>query len=294
MTACRPPATARAYPAPAKLNLMLKIIGRRTDGYHLLETVFTLIDLCDTVYLQTRDDGQIVLHNPQADVSPEQDLTVRAARALQNASGSLKGTDIWLDKVIPVGGGLGGGSSDAATVLLVLNHLWQCRLSRRRLMDIALTLGADVPFFVFGQNAFAQGVGERLSALNLPPQHYVVVHPPVHVSTAHIFQHPRLTRNSQSCIIHGLENNIPHQNDLQAVVTAEYQEVAAALDLLRQYGEAQMTGSGACVFLATKTRHEAENIAQAVSGKYPSFCTSSLSRHPLYDLAVPDGESSSG
>lgn len=284
MTTITPPATARAYPAPAKLNLMLKVVGRRADGYHLLETVFCLIDLCDTIYLQTRTDGQIVLHNPQPNLPPEQDLCVRAARALKAITGTPHGTDIWLVKKIPSGGGLGGGSSDAATVLLALNHLWQCHLSRQQLMEIALTLGADVPFFIFGQNAFAGGIGEKLTALDIAPQHYVVLRPAVHISTAQIFQHPHLTRNSPNCIISSLGKNIPLQNDLQAVVIAEYPEVAAALADLQQYGDALMTGSGSCVFLATETRQAAEGIAQAVGKRYQTFCTSGLSRHPLYDL----------
>ena len=273
-----------AYLAPAKLNLMLNVVGRREDGYHLLESIFCLIDLCDTVYLRERDDGKIILHNPLPNVPPEQDLTVRAALLLQNATNTIKGVDIVLEKKIPMGGGLGGGSSDAATVLLVLNKLWQCGLSRLQLQEIALKLGADVPFFIFGQNAFVEGIGEKLTAINLPKRHYVVIYPSVHISTAKIFNHEDLTRNSQHVKISSLESDIVLHNDLQKVVVAEYSEVAAALDLLQQYGNAVMTGSGSCVFLPVDSREEAEQIRDKTKLFYPTFCVSGLEQHPLYLL----------
>ena len=273
-----------AYLAPAKLNLMLNVVGRRDDGYHLLESVFCLIDLCDTIYLSVRDDKQIILQNPQADVLPEQDLTVRAAKLLQDKTCSNYGVDIGLDKKIPMGGGLGGGSSDAATVLLVLNRLWQCGLSRLQLQEIALELGADVPFFIFGQNAFVEGIGEKLTAINVPKRHYVVVYPSVHVSTAKIFNHEGLTRDSKHVRISSLESDILLHNDLQEVVVAQYSDVAIALDLLQRYGEAIMTGSGSCVFLPTDSREDAMRVRDEVSHFYPAFCVSGLEQHPLYQL----------
>lgn len=273
-----------AYLAPAKLNLMLNVVGRREDGYHLLESVFCLIDLCDTVYLRVRDDKQIILHNPQTDVLPEQDLTVRAAKLLQDKTLSCMGVDIGLDKKIPMGGGLGGGSSDAATVLLVLNQLWQCGLSRPQLQEMALELGADVPFFIFGKNAFVEGIGEKLTAINVPQRYYVVIYPSVNVSTAKIFNHEGLTRNSKHVRISSLEDNIVLHNDLQSVVVAQYSEVRAALELLRKYGDAVMTGSGSCVFLPADSLEDVQRIKDEVKHFYPTFCVSGLKEHPLYRL----------
>lgn len=191
----------RDVPAPAKLNLFLHVIGRRADGYHLLQTVFRFIDLADTLHFTRRDDGQVRRTTPLPGVPSEQCLTVRAALALQRASGSRYGVDIELEKRIPSGGGLGGGSSDAASVLLALNRLWGAGLSRRELMTLALSLGADVPVFVFGRNAFAEGIGEDLRALELPMRWYVLVEPAAHVPTADIFKDDGLTRNTSPVII---------------------------------------------------------------------------------------------
>ncbi|MBO7381337.1 MAG: 4-(cytidine 5'-diphospho)-2-C-methyl-D-erythritol kinase, partial [Neisseriaceae bacterium] len=211
------------YPAPAKLNLMLKVAGKRDDGYHLLETVFCLIDLCDTIHLAVRDDGRIVLHNPQADIAPENDLTVRAARLLQQFSGCLKkGVDIKIDKKIPMGGGLGGGSSNAATVLVALNHLWACGLTEQQLIDLGVKLGADVPFFIFGKNAFAEAIGEKLTALPIDLPHFVIIHPAVSVSTKEIFSHLVLTSLNNPIRIDRLTESIPLINDLQNIAVTRY------------------------------------------------------------------------
>lgn len=191
----------QAFPAPAKLNLDLRITGRREDGYHNIESIFCLIDLQDTVYLKPRDDGKIILHNPVGGIPQEADLSYRAASLLQKYARNPAGVEIWLDKKIPTGAGLGGGSSDAATVLLVLNRWWQCGLTQRQLIDSGAALGADVPFFIFGKNAFARGIGDRLDEMDIPKQWYVIVKPPVHVSTAKIFTHEGLTRNSASSIM---------------------------------------------------------------------------------------------
>ena len=278
-----PPAHAQVFLAPAKLNLDLRIIGRRADGYHELETIFCLIGLYDTVYLAPRPDGMIKLHTPIAGVPPEQDLSYRAAYVLQQHSQTHQGVDIWLEKNIPMGGGLGGGSSDAATVLIALNRLWQCQLDRTSLMQLGITLGADVPFFIFGRNAFAQGIGEQLSPINIPKQWYVVVKPNVHVSTAVIFSHKDLTRDSKPTIMPTFQNIQPFRNDMQAVVLEAYPEVLQAYQTLQSYGSPLMTGSGACLFISCKQFQEAQTIYNQVSQKYQTYLVEGLSQHPLFD-----------
>ena len=270
-----------SYPAPAKLNLDLRITGRRADGYHELESIFTLIDLQDTLDIEPRDDGRIVLHTPLPGVPPEQDLCVRAARALQNFSGCLKGADIRVEKRIPTGGGLGGGSSDAATVLMVLNRLWDLNLPSNMLQKIGLTLGADVPFFLFGQSAFARGIGEILTPLALPPQWYALVRPNVHVATPAVFAHPDLPRDSVPCAAPSFAALQPFRNDMQAVVLAQYPPVAAAFRLLQDYGSPRMTGSGACLFLAFDSAAEAEAVRSLLPETLESWCVAGLAEHPL-------------
>ncbi|QEY24671.1 4-(cytidine 5'-diphospho)-2-C-methyl-D-erythritol kinase [Neisseria animalis] len=276
------PPYAQAFAAPAKLNLDLRITARRADGYHELESIFCLINLHDTVYLSVREDGRVVIHTPAQGVAPEQDLAYRAAVLLQKHCNVGKGADIWLDKKIPMGGGLGGGSSDAATVLLVLNHLWQCSLNRQELMDLGITLGADVPFFIFGRNAFAKGIGEKLTAIDVPKQWYVVVKPNVHVATAKIFAHPLLTRNSKPSIMPTFQTLQPFQNDMQAVVFREYPEVWQAYLELSKYGKTLMTGSGACLFTAFDNHQEAYNLYRQVSETYEAYCVEGLDFHPLH------------
>lgn len=279
--------TFHSYPAPAKLNLLLHIVGKRADGYHLLETVFRFIDFCDTVELSVRDDGQIVLLNPIDGVEPEQDLTVRAARLLQQASGATQGASIRLTKRIPMGGGLGGGSSDAATVLLALNHLWQTNLSREKLMELGLQLGADVPVFIFGKNALATGIGEKLNEINLKPAWYVVIHPGVHVPTAEIFKKFAgrvLTEEGSISIMRILETTQQRRNELQQVVSGLYPAVNEVLSELKKYGSPLMTGSGACVFLECQSKEEADKVYQAMSGKYKGFVAEGLNSHPLLDI----------
>ncbi|MCL5059966.1 MAG: 4-(cytidine 5'-diphospho)-2-C-methyl-D-erythritol kinase, partial [Candidatus Thermoplasmatota archaeon] len=268
---------SHAYPAPAKLNLFLHVVGRRADGYHLLQSVFRLIDRADTVHLELRDDGRVVREGELPGVPEDRDLTLRAARLLQAHAPSGAGVGIRLDKVLPMGGGLGGGSSDAATVLLALNRLWQVNLPRETLQQLALQLGADVPVFVFGQTAFAEGVGEILHPVSAPPAWYVVLMPPVQVPTAAIFAAPELTRNTPPLKIapfsagmghttlHGLQpvesrSPLVGRNDLQPVVIDRYPEVARHLEWLAQFGEARMTGSGACVFASFGTEDAARNV----------------------------------
>ena len=278
------PAHARAFAAPAKLNLDLRITGRRDDGYHDLESIFCLIGLYDTVYLSVREDARIVLHTPAEGVLPEQDLTYRAALALQMHADCALGADIWLEKRIPMGGGLGGGISDAATVLVALNHLWRCGLPRETLMAIGLKLGADVPFFIFGKSAFAKGVGEQLREITIPKQWYVVVKPPVHVATAAIFSHKGLTRDSKPSIMPTFQSLQPFRNDMQAVVLDAYPEVLEAYQKLGKYGKALMTGSGACLFVAFDAETDAEAVYSRISNEYEAYCVEGIDRHPLLDI----------
>lgn len=272
------------YLAPAKLNLNLHIVGQREDGYHELESIFTLIDWADELCLQVRDDGQICLHTLTLDVLPEQDLTVRAAKLLQQVSGSHLGADIWLQKNLPMGGGLGGGSSDAATVLLVLNRLWQTNLADEKLIELALQLGADVPFFIFGQTAFARGIGERLQAIDVPEKWYLVVKPDAHVATPKIFAHPDLTRNTPRCAVPSYTALQPFQNDMQAVVLKEYPAVLSVFQTLQQYGEPLMTGSGACVFLTFDDQESAQKTAAKLPENWQIQIAKSLSFHPVKAL----------
>ncbi len=280
----KPLSDTQAFLAPAKLNLDLRITGRRADGYHNLESIFCMVSLYDTVSLAVRNDGQIKLHTPGQGVPAEQDLTYRAAAALQDVTNTGLGADIWLEKNIPMGGGLGGGSSDAATVLMALNRLWQCGLSRQALMNIGLTLGADVPFFIFGCSAFARGVGEQLSKFDIPKQWYVVVKPEVHVSTAVIFSHQDLTRDSKASIMPTFRTLQPFRNDMQAVVLDAYPEVNKAYRFMQQYGKPLMTGSGACFFLAFEDVAAAQKVYEKVSKMYQTFLVENLVQHPLFDI----------
>ena len=272
-------------PAPAKLNLFLHVTGRRADGLHLLQTLFRFIDLHDTLHFSLREDGVVHRCNAVEGVDEAQDLCVRAARLLQKETACSLGVDITLEKRIPMGGGLGGGSSDAATTLIALNRLWSLGLSREHLMRLGLQLGADVPVFVFGENAFAEGVGEELQAYPLPEAWYVVLFPPVHVPTAEIFSHKDLTRDSVSIIIRAL-STLHFRNDLQAVVCSLYPEVARYITELGKYGDALMTGSGACVFAAYQSRSEAEAVLKQLPKEMRGVVAQGLVRHPLYDWVL--------
>lgn len=277
-----------SYPAPAKLNLFLHVVGRRADGYHLLQTLFRFLDFGDSLDIELRSDGEIRLLNPIADVPPERDLCWRAARLLQTHTGCRLGADIRLHKCLPMGGGLGGGSSDAATVLLVLNRLWGLNLPRVELQALGLTLGADVPIFVFGRSAFAQGVGEILTPWTPAPASYVVLTPPVHVSTPAIFANPGLTRNTPSIKILDLSDGYG-RNDLEPLACALHPEVAEYLTWLNSQidgsGLARMTGSGACVFASFSARAEAERVFALCPGYMNGFVADGLDQHPLYEYA---------
>jgi len=276
---------SHAYPAPAKLNLFLHVVGRRVDGYHLLQSVFRLIDRADTVHLTLRDDGRVIREGDLPGVQEDHDLTVRAARLLQAHAPDGAGVSIRLEKILPMGGGLGGGSSDAATVLLALNRLWQVNLPRDTLQKLALQLGADVPVFVFGQTAFAEGVGEILRPVAVEPAWYVVLMPPVQVPTAAIFAAPELTRNTPPLKIAPFSAGAG-RNDLQPVVISRYPEVAHHLEWLAQFGEARMTGSGACVFASFGTEGDAWNVLRQLPETMQGFVAQGLDRHPLYDYCA--------
>ena len=270
------------YPAPAKLNLFLHVLGRRTDGYHQLQSVFRFIDHGDRLAFALRQDAEIT----RQDLGPEleaQDLCVRAARLLQQATGCEKGVDIMLDKRLPVGAGLGGGSSDAATTLTVLNKLWGLGLSRGELMHLALRLGADVPVFIFGQNAFAEGIGEELTPICLAPAWYVVLQPEVVISTKEIFASSDLTRDTKPIkIADFLERG--GQNDLEPVVCRKFPEVAKHLQWLKQFGDARLTGSGACVFAAFPTDRDAFEVFTNKPPAFKGFVAKGLDHHPLQAL----------
>ena len=274
----------KPYPAPAKLNLFLHVTGRRPDGYHLLQSVFRFVDYGDTVWLGVRPDGQIRRLEDIPGVPEAQDLTVRAAKLLQETTACTLGADIRLEKRLPMGGGLGGGSSDAATVLLALNRLWELALPRQRLQELSLQLGADVPVFVFGQSAFAEGVGEVLAPIALPPAWYVVLIPPVAVATAGVFAAPELTRNTPPIKIADFLSGAG-RNDLQSVVEKKYPEVARYLGRLGRFGDARMTGSGACVFLAMPDEASARSILQELPQDMQGFVARGLDRHPLFGFA---------
>ena len=283
-------------PAPAKLNLFLHVVGRRPDGYHLLQTLFRFIDLHDTLHFTLRDDGAVRRTNTIEGVAEEQDLCVRAARLLQSETGCALGVDIAVEKHIPKGGGLGGGSSDAATTLIALNRLWSLGLPRARLMQLGLRLGADVPVFVFGENAFAEGVGEELQACPLPEAWYVVLFPPVQVPTAAIFAHPELTRDTVSITMRALpkrqywerqlRDGRQLHNDLQSVVCNLYPEVARCMAWLNNFSKAMMTGSGACIFAEFADRGQAEAVLARLPQDMRGVVAQGLTRHPLHDWVL--------
>lgn len=276
--------TADAWPAPAKLNLFLHIVGRRADGYHLLQTAFQFIDLCDQIRFEIIRDGSITRAIELADVPVQRDLTIRAAQLLKETSGTRLGVRIECNKNIPLGGGLGGGSSDAATTLVALNHLWNAGLTIDQIAALGLQLGADVPVFVRGHAAWAEGVGEQLTPIDPPEPWYVVMHPPCHVSTAEIFSLPELTRNTPPLKIRDflMGSGI---NTLENAVRMRYPTVSQALDWLGQFGAARMTGTGACVFLGLPTQTQAREIAARAPAQFPmggrAFVAKGLNRSPL-------------
>jgi len=275
--------SALTYPAPAKLNLLLRIVGRRADGYHLLQTVFRFIDYADTLHFTRREDGAVMRTVAVAGVAETDDLTLRAARLLKQASGTPYGVAITLDKHLPLGGGLGGGSSDAATTLIALNRLWELDLPRARLQELALELGADVPVFVFGENAIGTGIGERLQPVALPPAWYVILLPPVAVSTAHVFQAADLKRDSNPIKIPPF-SFAAGSNDFEPVVCRLYPEIRRHLDWLRRFGPAALTGSGACVFAGFVDESAARTVLRQLPAGMRGVAARGLDHHPLREM----------
>jgi 4-diphosphocytidyl-2-C-methyl-D-erythritol kinase len=276
---------ANCWPAPAKINLFLHITGRRADGYHLLQTVFQFLDYGDALTFDVRRDGVVSRLTEIAGVPAESDLTVRAARQLQAFTGTSLGVDIGIEKRLPMGGGLGGGSSDAATTLVALNHLWRLGLSEDELAGIGLKLGADVPVFVRGRAAWAEGVGEQLTPLELPEPWFLVIIPPCHVPTAELFAAPELTRNVQSSKIPAfLSGQWSEQwgNVFEPVVRQRYPDVDNALKWLAKFAPARMSGSGACLFAPFESEAQARRVMAQMPPGWRGFVAKGVNHSPLY------------
>lgn len=272
-------------PAPAKINHFLHICGRRDDGYHNLQTVFQFLEVADRLYFEQRDDGNIQLQTPFDEIPNEENLIVRAARALQKFSGSQHGANIRINKVLPMGAGLGGGSSNAATCLVALNHLWQLGLSTEQLQQIGITLGADVPIFIYGKSAWAEGIGEKLQAIELAERWYLLIIPTCHVSTAKIFSHPQLTRDTEMRTIAAFleQGSQDHfQNDCENLVRKLYPEVDLAFNTLSRFTEARMTGTGACVYASFADKQQALQAADKLPADMQYVISKSSNLSPLY------------
>lgn len=268
-------------PAPAKLNLFLRVTGRRSDGYHTLQTLFQLIDYGDDLSFEQRADPQINIHTKGLALEPAANLVYRAARALQSHGNVEHGVDIHLTKRLPVGGGLGGGSSDAATTLIGLNALWGLNYSKQTLAALGLQLGADVPVFIHGNTAWAEGIGEQLQAIKMPAYWYVVIAPDCQVSTAAVFADEELTSNSTAITIRAFREQ-GAENACQVVVEKHYAEVKAARQWLDQYAPARMTGTGACVFASFANRTEAHRVLAAKPQHWRGFIARGVNRSPVY------------
>jgi len=286
------------WPAPAKLNLFLQITGKREDGYHNLQTVFQFLDKADRLRFVVRDNSKIVRKTDNEGVKPEDDLVIKAARALQQATETEKGADIYLQKLLPMGGGVGGGSSDAATTLLVLNHLWGTGLGVEALAEIGLSLGADVPVFIHGHAAFAQGVGEQLEAISPLEHWYLIVQPEIHLSTAEIFSNSQLTRDCPAIRICDLQIGTTDEaqildelgNVFEPVVAKQHPEIAEVIQFLRKYANARLTGSGACVFAAFESREKAQAVMAELPDHWSAFVAKGLNRSPLQAMLDADKE----
>lgn len=293
----------QTFPAPAKINLFLHVTGQRPDGYHLLQSAFQLLDMVDYIHIKPTLNGLITRSNAVKGVAAEDDLCIKAAKCLQAYALTIDktfhyGVEIQVTKNIPMGGGLGGGSSDAATVLLALNKLWSINLDRETLMALGLTLGADVPFFIFGQNAWVEGIGEKLQPITLRPNHYVVLNPEIHVSTKQIFSNKQLTKNTIPKTMSdfsesgnkkgsfGNKSNVKSGfiNDLEKIVCNEHPAVNQTLNWLKQFGDARMTGSGASVFVEVATEQDALTVLEQKPNGITGFITKGLNQHPLYDF----------
>ncbi len=267
--------------APAKLNLFLHVLGRRDDGYHELQTVFQFIDYCDHLRFRLRDDNQVIRVAGAQNVAADDDLVIRAARSLQQASSTQQGAEISVEKRIPMGAGLGGGSSDAATTLVALNYLWNLNLDENTLAELGLELGADVPVFVRGRAAWAEGVGEKLQDVELRQPWYLVIKPDCSIATAEIFNAPELTRNTDTITIRAFLGGAG-RNDCDPVARGRYPAVAESLDWLGQFAEARMTGTGSCIFAEFDGQERAQDVLVKLPPKWTGFVARGLNRSPLY------------
>lgn len=283
------------WPAPAKLNLFLRITGRRADGYHELQTVFRLLEWGDTLRLRVREDGQIRRHGASAPgVAAADDLTIQAAHLLQSAANIGQGADIVIEKRIPAGGGFGGGSSDAATVLVALNALWGAGLDSDELAVLGLKLGADVPVFVHGQNAWAEGVGERLQPIQLPPAWYLLADPGIHAPTAGLFQAPDLTRNAAPATISDFVSGTELGNAFEPVLRAREPAVEAVFEALSQVGRPRLTGSGSGCFVEFARRESAEAALAVLPPGIKAWVAAGAARSPLLDALDARADGSPG
>jgi 4-diphosphocytidyl-2-C-methyl-D-erythritol kinase len=266
-------------PSPAKINLFLHIIGKRADGYHNLQTVFQFLSLCDTLGFIL--DDQVILESPLPGVQPEDNLIIKAANLLKAHTGCTKGARITLNKHIPMGGGLGGGSSNAATTLIALNRLWQLNLTTEELLPLGRKLGADVGIFLYGHAAFAQGIGDEFIAIEPPEPWYVILMPPVHVSTIAMFQHPKLNKNTPQISVEDYLAGYPCHNDFSPLVCQEYPIIAQAIDWLSQFGPAHLTGSGAGIFLSCQNQTQAQDIVGQIPDGMIGFAAQGQNHSPL-------------
>lgn len=270
-----------SLPAPAKLNLFLNVLNRRPDGYHNLQTVFQFIDFADRLDFHVSDNSTLSLEAPNLDIPPEDNLILRAAKLLKESTQTQQGAHIHLHKVLPIGGGIGGGSSNAATTLVGLNRLWKTGLSQAELMQLGGQLGADVPIFIHGQSAYATGTGDELSPIDIDEPWYLLLFPPVSVMTAQLFSHPQLTRNNQAITISTFLNE-GGPNSIEPLVKDLYPEVAHALDWLSQFGSAKMSGTGSTVFARFEDKALAESILNQVPTPFKGLVTKGCNRSPLY------------
>jgi len=278
------------WPAPAKLNLFLHVLGRRDDGYHELQTVYQIVDLADELHFEINHDGSIRRTEGPASIPEAEDLTIAAARQLQGEAGVRHGVAIRLTKRIPVAGGLGGGSSDAATALVALNRLWGIDWPLERLARLGRPLGADLPLFIYGESAWGEGIGERLTPVELPPRHYAIVHPGVGVPTASVFQATELTRNSPKTTIRGFLK-AGGRNDCEAVVRARHPEVARAISWLGSRGEARLTGTGSCVFAGFADAQAARAALEGLPAAWTGYVARGLARSPLQERLAAERRS---